>query len=506
MGKSALSYAPKHTMKNQKSARYFTVMKWIGLAIGCSAKFVSGSLFVFNAYQDALKTTFNFTAKEVQLQSSFLNIGLGIGFLPGMFYDRFGPQWCSVVGLVLSLTAYLLIWSTTKSISFYSSHSWLMALYFFLCGIGSVFTYMVALNTNAINFHPKHRGKIVGILNAFFAGSPSVFSALYFHVIGKDDPKSADSFSTLMLVFAVCFVVIDILCIAFLRVYPRIESTEKIVSEPKTEIPLDNDVFVNNKGFEGDNENSIASVDISVSQSNDCVRDIEDVKESKESAAVSGEDKSSKDTSILNILTTLDYHLLTWSFTLASVTGLVYTIALTQTTSALDLDSHNADIVIVIPIVNAVISTVIGVVSDHFQHRLPRLGILTAGITTFVICQCLVVGLADSYPVLITATVFNGMGQGILWSLSPAVMSEMFSINNLGRNWGIALLTASLVGLAAQEAFAAIYDAAISTPGDVYCYGMNCVRGGHAVILGMAVLAMILGVLLNMRKRKKANK
>jgi len=63
-----------------------------------------------------------------------LNIGLGFGFLPGMFYDRFGPQWTSVLGLLVSVPAYTLIWSTSRNVHFYSHNSWLMAIYFFLCG------------------------------------------------------------------------------------------------------------------------------------------------------------------------------------------------------------------------------------------------------------------------------------------------------------------------------------------------------------------------------------
>ncbi|XP_060069139.1 uncharacterized protein LOC132549242 [Ylistrum balloti] len=476
-------------MADQRSTRYFIVMKWVGLAIGCTAKFVSGSLFVFNSYEDALKSTFNFTAKEVQLQSSLLSVGLGVGFLPGMFYDRFGPQWCSGLGLVLSLAAYLLLWSTTRNISLYSSNSWLMAIYFFLCGLGSMFTYMVALNTNAINFHPKHRGKIVGILNAFFAGSPSVFSALYFHVIGKDDPKSADSFSTLMLVFAVCFVVIDIFCIAFMRVLPHDQSCD--ITVPETRINDKHD----NKAFAGEN-------DISMTRKPGYIAEDDD---NNKSFGVDSEvpigDTSSDDMSIFSIFANVDFQLLTWVITLASVSSLVYTIALTQTTAALGLDSYNSNIVLIIPITNAIISAAIGVISDHFHQKLPRLGILVAGNTTFVICQCLVVGLGDKYPALATATMINGVGQGILWSIAPAVMSEMFSVNNLGRNWGIALLVSSLVGFGAQEAFGALYDAAISIPGEVYCYGMSCVRGGHAVTLAMAILSMILGVALYIRKR-----
>ncbi|XP_060069217.1 uncharacterized protein LOC132549310 [Ylistrum balloti] len=476
-------------MADQRSTRYFIVMKWVGLAVGCTAKFVSGSLFVFNSYEDALKSTFNFTAKEVQLQSSLLSVGLGMGFLPGMFYDRFGPQWCSGVGLVLSLAAYLLLWSTTRNISLYSSYSWLMAIYFFLCGLGSMFTYIVALNTNAINFHPKHRGKIVGILSASFAGSPSVFSALYFHVIGKDDPKSADSFSTLMLVFAVCFVVIDIFCIAFMRVLPHDKSCDITVLEART-----NDKHVINKGFDIEN-------DISITQKSGSSEDDDNNKSFGVDSEVPIGDTSPDDMSILSIFANVDFQLLTWVFTLASVSSLVYTIALTQTTAALGLDGYNSNIVLIIPITNAVISAAIGVISDHFHQKLPRLGILVAGNMTFVICQCLVVGLGDKYPALATATMINGVGQGILWSIAPAVMSEMFSVNNLGRNWGIALLVSFLVGFGAQEAFGALYDEAISIPDEVYCYGMSCVRGGHAVILAMAILSMILGVALYIRKR-----
>lgn len=41
-----------------------TALKILGLVIGCAAKFTTGSLFVFNVYQDAIKDTFNYTQKE----------------------------------------------------------------------------------------------------------------------------------------------------------------------------------------------------------------------------------------------------------------------------------------------------------------------------------------------------------------------------------------------------------------------------------------------------------
>ena len=57
-----------------------------------------------------------------------------MGFVPGAMFDRFGPQWTSVAGLLISVPAYLLLWSSTKSVPFYSKNSWLMVIYFFLCG------------------------------------------------------------------------------------------------------------------------------------------------------------------------------------------------------------------------------------------------------------------------------------------------------------------------------------------------------------------------------------
>ena len=40
------------------------MLKFVGLVIGLLAKFVTGSIFVFNVYQDKIKQTFNYTQKE----------------------------------------------------------------------------------------------------------------------------------------------------------------------------------------------------------------------------------------------------------------------------------------------------------------------------------------------------------------------------------------------------------------------------------------------------------
>ena len=71
---------------------------------------------------------------SVELLSSMLNVGLGVGFLPGMFYDRFGPTLASGAGLIVCVPIFILIWSSTRSVDFYSNNPWLMAIYFLIVG------------------------------------------------------------------------------------------------------------------------------------------------------------------------------------------------------------------------------------------------------------------------------------------------------------------------------------------------------------------------------------
>ncbi|KAK3104761.1 hypothetical protein FSP39_009517 [Pinctada imbricata] len=111
--------------------------------------------------------------------SSMGNFGISFGIPAGFLCERFGARITSLAALVISCLGYMLLYSTTLMIEVYKSKAWLQYLYFFLAGFGSIFMYMASLTTSMNNFHPKHRGKIVGILDASFSGGPALFSALY---------------------------------------------------------------------------------------------------------------------------------------------------------------------------------------------------------------------------------------------------------------------------------------------------------------------------------------
>ncbi|KAJ8307314.1 hypothetical protein KUTeg_015398 [Tegillarca granosa] len=359
----------------ETSPRLYNCLKWFGLVVGCFAKFVTGSLFVFNSYEEALKATFNYTQIEVELQSSLLNVGLGLGFLPGIFYDKFGPTWTSLAGLIVSVGSYLLLWSTTKSVSFYKGNSWLMAVYFFLCawlnnkwqknktgklldipkalffdlvaGFGSVFTYMVALNTNVINFHTKHRGKIVGLLNVFCVGSPFVFAVVYYNIFAGEGISNVDSFGNFMLCFAATFGVCNLLCVLFLHKYTFHfnQDFEPLLSGNKTE-PINS-------------SEKTGSTNTSMEESQPMV--------------------------IKKLVLNVNYHLFAWMLAFAASVGQVYVNNVTE---------------IATTVFRTIVSVTIGLLSDKFKHKIPRLVVFILGSLFFMLSQIVVLLLADKYVFL----------------------------------------------------------------------------------------------------------
>lgn len=494
-----------HKFASEMNISKLQLMKILGLAIGCAAKFTTGSLFVFNVYQDDIKNMFNYTQKEVELMSSMLNLGLGVGFLPGMFYDKFGPQWASTVGLLISVTAYILIWSTSQTVLFYSQNSWLMSIYFFICGLGSVFTYMVALNTNVINFEKKDTGKIVGLLNAFFAGSPSVFASIYYKLFRKDNGNygSHHDFPGLMILFAVSFAVVDLLCIIFLRII-RNEKTVGYVPF-KNEINRDNTVEHASTRINAADGAEVLNVTRNYeSMSNNPKQHGDEIIKTKHENGI-----DARSTSLKEILMSVDYQIFVWFVAFSSSVGLIFVNNITVISKSVHLNSYDDRLTIIVPITNAVLSVTVGLFSDFIQNKLPRIWILIFSGLCFLLSQILIYAFADVLALLVLSAVLVGFGVSILWSLSPTVMQEKFYVGNLGRNWGICILIAAVLGFGAQEAFGALYDSKVKhntdDTNDNFCSGIACIRGGTAVSIAFGTVSVLLGVLYLFKQRMRRN-
>lgn len=70
----------------------------------------------------------------VEAFASMLNAGIGLGFVPNLIGQKLKSAWVLAFGMVLSTIGILMLWSSTKMVSFYEDKSWLMALYFLISG------------------------------------------------------------------------------------------------------------------------------------------------------------------------------------------------------------------------------------------------------------------------------------------------------------------------------------------------------------------------------------
>lgn len=355
----------------------------------------------------------------------------------------------------------------SASLSYIISH-------FYLTGFGPGFTLMVALNTNIMNFHKRHTGKVVGTLNAFFAGSPSVFATIYYNLFAsgdKSDPEKQE-FRGFMLLIAIMFCVINVLNLLFVYKIPS--------SHPEISVVVDNEA----NGIRTTSEDS-------------------PLLQNPGHGEIHGEMEDDSHISFCNIVRNAKFMLFLIIFSFASTASLVFGVNITVISKSMKLESYNSYLTIISPTTNAVFSIGIGFFSDYFKHRIPRLQIIIAGCAAFGLCYLLVVVSPQSIVALMIAAFLCGIGIAFLYSVTPALLKEMFSMRDFGRNWGIYLLAQSAVSMPSQILFGAMYDAQ-AKPGEGHdCTGSRCIVGGMAVFLGMSVAAVMLGFVMTSINRIK---
>ena len=349
---------------------------------------------------------------------------------------------------------------------------------------------MVALNTNIMNFHKRHTGKVVGTLNAFFAGSPSVFATIYYNWFTHGDGTKAENqdFRGFMLMIAIMFCAINMLNLIFVYKIPVSDESVSLGVNGDKKVAWKNPVIVNQTNNSSENSPSI-----------------DNVKTEHQATYPHEDNERDEHVPFYKLLQNSNYILLLIIFSLASTLSLVFGVNITTISKSVKLDKYNQYLTIISPITNAVFSISIGFFSDYFRHRIPRLQIIIAACVVFTLCYLLVVVAPTSIEALMVAAFLCGIGIAFLYSMTPPLMKEMFNMKNFGRNWGVALLAQSAVSMPAQILFGAMYDAQVKTVGGHDCYGSRCIVGGMAVFLGTAVVTTLLGALmLNLERLKSA--
>lgn len=444
----------KESDKLLSVSRKNTCLRCMSLLAGGFAHSMLASNLIFYVYINDIKAMYHYNQKEVEVFASMLNAGIGLGFVPNLLGRKLRSTWILVFGLVLSTAGLLLLWSSSKLISFYEDKSWLMAIYFLISGLGGSVAYIMALRFNATHFADDKRGRVIALMFVFIDLGMICFTLIYYRAF-----DTSNRFQSLMIVLVSFNAAVYVFCMIFLR-SPNSTVTEMTVEKCELQRPdfnyqpIDKDSDVHEQSFR-------------------------------------------------ELLVTLDYHLLAWFCSSTFAVSLLLSNNMTTLTREENLSSFDTMITLLYPSLVITTALTFSVISDKTKHCFSRTMFLVMGGICLSFSSILNAFLSSNEAVVVTAVVFGALGTGIIYTIGPTTMSELFHIENFMRNWGLVMLMRAIFIIILHLIFGAMYDLE-SGEGVLFCKGLHCTRNGYVLTFGVAVVAVGLSIGLIIRRNIKA--
>jgi MFS family permease len=210
-----------------------------------------------------------------------------------------------------------------------------------------------------------------------------------------------------------------------------------------------------------------------------------------------------KEQSFWELLLSMDYQLLAILCSSTFAVSLLLSNNLTVLTREEGLSSFDSIITLLYPPLVIITALLFSLISDKAKHRLSRISFINIGGMCLCISSILNAFISTSRTVVVTAVVFGAAGTGIVYTIGPTAMSEMFHIDNFMRNWGLVMLMRAILIIILHVIFGALYDMELKTADAMFCKGLHCTRYGYVVTGGVALVAIGLGICLIVRRNRK---
>ena len=302
---------------------------------------------------------------------------------------------------------------------------------FSISGFGAIFMYMASLTTNMNNFKPKHRGKVVGILDASFSAGPALIALLYgvLFTNGHVNDEENQNLKGFYLMSAIAFGTIGVLGIVLLKSNPF--EIEDITFQRMPEV---------------------SGTD----------REEHDLPE------------RAGDVTGFKLIKDVNFQFLFWAYIFCAGLQLTYQTNITAYLKSYDLEGYSTLFTTLNPVFQVLSKFIAGFLSDALVKKVPRIAVLFA----FNIFQTIVLTICIFYSnhlsVLVVSLIGLGMPNGALWCLTPTMLSEFYGMKYFGRNWGTIMFGNAFGGLLFQRIYGWIYDNSIGYTGQTVCYGLHC--------------------------------
>ncbi|KAI8894692.1 major facilitator superfamily domain-containing protein [Globomyces pollinis-pini] len=482
----------------------------------------AGTAYAFSLYGPQLSTLFQLSQSETAFIASFVLIVVdryrcgNAGFyfsgpISGTLVDRF-PNFTYLIFLVGGLglfSGYQLV-SLTVSGVLPRPHYLVLALYFFIVGLGSSANYHCSLATDYRNWPAPYRSIAVGISVGFFG-----LSAFFFATIGSiffvhNDILYVEQFLSFLGIFCL---VISLLSAVLLRpippdteiVQPPVLQVEQELEHAAAIVETDTNSITSNgyvailKPLEPQLEIAMDSVSLQNTENESENNESENGKEQGEncpehpppSATNNLEDDVPCFPSIKSFL--LAYNM----FAIIGV-GLMYINNVGIILIALlpaDMDSRHPNVqsmqkshVQLLSILSFVSRVVVGILSDECASYigLPRTFWPITG-ALFMIIGCGMMLYIKNSDVLYVVTGIVGWAYGTIWSSIPILVGEYFGKTNFARNWGWMCVVPAIGGYV----FAAIFGSVYEQSGVKLCKGQNCYMASFIAATIVSFVALI---------------
>jgi len=157
-----------------------TKNRWVTFSAGIYLLMASGHPYGFGVFSEPLKESLGCTQRQLNLISSVGNLGAYIGVFAGLFCDRFGPSLTAIVGSLIALVGYFLLWAVVATDAFPKLREpWIVALLFALACQSAGWLDTAGISSTLKNF-PAHRGRVVGLLKTGLGLCSSVVAQVGF--------------------------------------------------------------------------------------------------------------------------------------------------------------------------------------------------------------------------------------------------------------------------------------------------------------------------------------
>lgn len=320
---------------------------------------------------------------------------------------------------------------------------------------------MAAMTTNIVNIHPKHRGKVIGLLDASFSGGPALMSLLYGVIFAKGRKDEDQNLKGFYLTSAICFAAIAFLEMVFLKYIPYETDPE---------------------------EEPIINVDNSVKTD------------------VSHPQKQNGDITGLSLLKRFDFHYLGWAYILCAGLQLMFQNNIGTYLASYRIKQYTTVFTTINPICGIISKFFAGFLSDALYHKYPRIAILFVFNIVQTLTLALCIFFSDEFSMLVVVVLIIGFSNGALWCLTPTMISEFYGLKYFGRNWGTIMLGNAFGGLLLQQTFGWIYDSSIQYKGEKDCYGLRCFTMSFAMAAVLSFCSCIFNLgLLQQQLAKRRN-